>query len=58
MLRNHEDKLKWPIQGDVNYGVSCETRFIIVNTNKKCMNPMQLEELDEIAASSVGFEVN
>ncbi|KAF8354499.1 hypothetical protein PRIPAC_96122 [Pristionchus pacificus] len=45
-------------QGDVNYGVSCETRFIIVNTNKKCMNPMQLEELDEIAASSVGFEVS
>ncbi|GMR61803.1 hypothetical protein PMAYCL1PPCAC_31998 [Pristionchus mayeri] len=44
--------------GDVNYGVGCETRFIIVNSNKSTMSEMQMEELDEIAASSVGHEAS
>ncbi|GMT35126.1 hypothetical protein PFISCL1PPCAC_26423, partial [Pristionchus fissidentatus] len=43
-------------EGDVNYAVNCETRFVIVNTNKASMSEMQLEELDEIAASSIGHE--
>ncbi|GMT07715.1 hypothetical protein PENTCL1PPCAC_29889, partial [Pristionchus entomophagus] len=45
-------------EGDVNYAVGCETRFIIVNSNKQTMSEMQLEELDEIAASSVGYEAH
>ncbi|CAJ0954204.1 unnamed protein product, partial [Mesorhabditis belari] len=44
--------------GDINFFAPCECRFVIVNTTKKGVDPVQVEELEEISAESCGYEVS
>lgn len=53
----HCDRFFITAQGDMNFFTPCEARFVIMNTDRDTMDAMQMEELEEISAQSLGLEI-